>query len=197
MSDVIPAPAPAPAPVPAPAPAPEYKAPESQDALDRIVEARLKREREKYADYDELKEAKSKYDELLEAQKTDAQKAIDAAKGEATSETTQKFLTKLVHGEVKAQAATAGFNDPADALQILGATLPVKDDEPDADEIKKLVEQLAKDKPYLLKDASRPKPAVRPKPAGGGKPDNETHEGKGRAAAALRQLGVNRKGGST
>jgi len=182
-------------PPPAPPAPPEFKAPASQDELDRIVEGRLRREREKFADYDELKRKATEHDAYVESQKTEQQRAIDAAKGEASTEVTQKFLTKLVHGDVKAIAATLGFNDPADALQVLGTDLPVKDDEPDTAAIKALVEQLAKDKPYLVKDDERPKPRTRPKPAEGEKPEKDNHEGKGRAAAALRQLGVARKGG--
>lgn len=198
ITDPAPPAAPAGDPTPplAPPATPEFKAPASQDELDRIVEGRLRREREKFADYDELKRKATEHDAYVESQKTEQQKAIDAAKGEASTETAQKFLTKLVHGDVKAIAATLGFNDPSDALQVLGADMPVKDDEPDTDAIKALVEKLATDKPYLLKaEESRPKPRTRPKPAEGEKPDKDNHEGKGRAAAALRQLGVARKGG--
>lgn len=199
MSDPTPTPAPTPAPTPTPEPAPtpppEYKAPASQDDLDRIVEARLKREREKFADYDDLKKKAAEHDAYVESQKTEQQKAIDAAKGEASTEVTQRFLTRIVNAEVKALAGAAGFNDPADALQIVDAAkLPVKDDEPDTAAIKAAVEQLAKDKPYLLK-AGTTTVRTRPKPADGEKPENDNHEGKGRAAAALRQFGASRKTG--
>lgn len=201
MSDPTPTPAPAPAPEPvpepAPAPAPEYKAPESQAALDRIIEARLARERAQYADYPELKKKAEEHDAYVESQKTEQQKAIDAAKGEATTETTQKFLNRIVSAEVKAVAGAAGFNDPADALQILDPSkLPVKDDEPDTDAIKALVEQLGKDKPYLLKaETARTPVPRRPKPADGEKPEKQNHEGKGAAVSALRQFGAARKSG--
>jgi hypothetical protein len=49
----------------------------SQDELDRIVEARLARERRKYDGFDELKEKASKFDEISEAQKTEAQKLAE------------------------------------------------------------------------------------------------------------------------
>jgi hypothetical protein len=176
----------------------KYTPPADQAALDRIIESRLAREREKFKDYDALVEKAKKADELIEAAKTDAERAIDAAKGEATTATTQKFLTRIVNAEVKALAGAAGFNDPADALQVVDpANLPVKDDEPDTDAIKAAVEQLAKDKPYLLKaDPVKKTPVTRPKPKDGDKPEHDNHEGKGRAAAALRQLGVARKGGT-
>jgi hypothetical protein len=169
-----------------------YTPPASQEELDRIIENRLNKERSKYADYDELKQAKSKYDEHIESQKSDQQKAIDDARGEASTEVTQKFLTKLVRSEVKTIASVLGFNDPTDAFQVLGEELPVKDDEPDTDAIKALVEKLATDKPYLVAESQARTPRTRPKPKPGEKQETKT-EGKGKAAAALRQLGAARK----
>lgn len=202
MSITSPAPAPAaseaPAPTPAPAAtppaAPEYKAPASQDELDRIIEGRLARERDKFKDYDAIKQKAADHDAYVESQKTEAQKAIDAARGEATTETTQKFLTKLVGSEVKSIASALGFNDPSDALQVLGAELPVKDGEPDADAIKALVEKLATDKPYLLTAGKvTPKPRTRPTVPKGDPAESAGEPGKGRAAAALRMLNTSRR----
>jgi hypothetical protein len=202
MSDPTTAPATPPAAPPTttePPAAPEFKAPATQADLDRIIEARLARERAQYADYADLKKKADEHDAYVESQKTESQKAIDAAKTEATTATTQTFLSRIVGAEVKALAGAAGFNDPADALQVLDPkNLPVKGDEPDTDAIKALVEKLATDKPYLLKtEPAKKTPTTRPKAPDGVKPEQETHEGKGRAAAALRQLGVSRKGGMT
>ncbi len=49
----------------------------TQTELNAIVEARLARERDKYADYDSLKEKAGKYDEAEESKKTELQKATD------------------------------------------------------------------------------------------------------------------------
>ena len=49
----------------------------TQEEVDNIVGDRLKRERAKYANYDELNEKAGKYDELLEAQKSELQKVIE------------------------------------------------------------------------------------------------------------------------
>ena len=60
----------------------------TQADVDRIVNERLKRERTKFADYDEVKTKASKLDELEESQKTELQKATDAvtqAKADATA----------------------------------------------------------------------------------------------------------------
>ena len=52
----------------------------TQEDVNKIVEDRLQRERQKYAgmaDYDQVKEKAGKYDELQEASKTELQKATD------------------------------------------------------------------------------------------------------------------------
>lgn len=54
-----------------------FAAPASQEELDRIIQARLDRERKKFADYDELKKAADRLSQLEEANKTEAQKTAD------------------------------------------------------------------------------------------------------------------------
>lgn len=54
-----------------------YTPPASQEDLDRIIEARLARERSKFSGYDELKAKASKYDELEDAKKTDEQRSAE------------------------------------------------------------------------------------------------------------------------
>ena len=49
----------------------------TQAELDTIVAERLKRERSKYADYDEFKAKAAKYDEVEEANKSELQKAVE------------------------------------------------------------------------------------------------------------------------
>lgn len=51
----------------------------NQSELDTIIADRLKREREKYADYDSLKEKAAKLDEIEEATKTELQRATEKA----------------------------------------------------------------------------------------------------------------------
>ena len=51
----------------------------TQDELNAIVSDRLKREREKYADYESLKDKATKFDELEEASKTELEKAKEKA----------------------------------------------------------------------------------------------------------------------
>lgn len=49
----------------------------TQAEVDAIVGDRLKRDRQKYADYDSLKEKAEKFDEMEEASKSELQKAIE------------------------------------------------------------------------------------------------------------------------
>lgn len=51
----------------------------TQDELNAIVSDRLKREREKYADYESLREKATKLDEIEAASKTELQKATERA----------------------------------------------------------------------------------------------------------------------
>ncbi|WP_404474829.1 hypothetical protein [Microbacterium aerolatum] len=176
-----------------------YTPPASQADLDRIIESRLARERQKLSgeyggDAASVKAQLEEYAKFKESQKTETEKAIDEAKKGAETEVSQRFLSKLVGSEVKALAASLGFNDPTDALAVIdAANLPIKDDEPDTDEIKKLVEKLSTDKPYLLKAGTKPTPRTRPKPGHGEQTTTANEAGKGKAAAALRSLAAARK----
>lgn len=173
---------------------PTWKAPESQAELDRIVESRLAREREKYKGFDDLKVKAEKWDQLEDEKKTPSEKAIEEARTKAAGETAARYEQRIASTEVKAIAANLGFLDPADALTVLGSEIPKKDDEIDTDELKKRVEKLAQDKAYLLKEKPRT-PRTPPKPRPGEQQQNDTASGgKGKATAALRQLAASRRG---
>lgn len=60
----------------------------TQAELDAIISDRLKREREKYGDYDALREKATRLDEIEEASKTELQKATERAE-KLESELTQ------------------------------------------------------------------------------------------------------------
>lgn len=171
----------------------EFKAPATQEELDQIIENRLARERKKYADYDDLKARESEFEEWKQSQLTEQEKAIQAAREEASSEVTTSFQKRLVSVEVKTAAQAAGFNDPTDALVVVGDELPLTaDGEPDTEKITQLVKELADKKPYLVAQSQPKRPAGKPK-LPGTKKASEAPTGKGRAAAALRQLGQTRR----
>lgn len=68
----------------------------TQDELNAIVNERLRREREKYVGFDELKEKASRLDELEEQSKSDLQKATEKA---------EKLEAKLKAMEKSAEVA--------------------------------------------------------------------------------------------
>ena len=80
-----------------------FKAPASQEELDRIIQARLARDRAKFADYDELKAKAAKLAEIEEANKTEAEKA--QARAEAAEKRAIELEAKALRAEV---AATKG-----------------------------------------------------------------------------------------
>lgn len=52
----------------------------TQSELNAIIEGRLKKEREKFADYEAIKDKAARFDEIEEASKTELQKATEKAK---------------------------------------------------------------------------------------------------------------------
>lgn len=87
----------------------EFEAITSQADLDKVIQARIARERAKFQDYDELKAAKAELDKIRESQKTEAEKVqerLDAAEKRA-----QELELKATRAEV---AAAKGI--PAELL---------------------------------------------------------------------------------
>lgn len=77
----------------------------NQSELDAIISDRLKREREKYADYDALKEKATRLDEIEEASKTELQKATERAE-KLESELTQMKKAEEIR-QIRDKVATA------------------------------------------------------------------------------------------
>jgi hypothetical protein len=165
-----------------------YTPPATQEELDQIIENRLSRERRKFADYDELKAQKSEMDKWKQSQLTEQEQAVQAAREESAKETAGRYDRKIADAEIRLQAQSKGFHDPTDALAAFTDKPPIKDGEPDTDAIGKKLDALAKAKPYLLKN-QQTIPKGGPKLPSGIR-ISDTHDGKGKAAAALRQLGA-------
>ncbi len=88
-------------------------------------------------------------------------KAVDTATAAATAEATAKSNARTRAAEVRAQAAELGFIKPTQALALLNADelakVTVTDDgDADAAAVKKLLEDLSKDSPHLLKTSNTP-----------------------------------------
>jgi hypothetical protein len=135
---------------------------------DLVINQRVSREREKYADYDDLKTKAAEYDKAIEAARTDQEKAVEAAKNEGRTEALTTANSRLVAAEARALAAEAKFRNPVlavRAVDLKGVT--VNDDgEVDAAAIKAKLKELSDADPYLLDDGK--KPAPKPDKAQGG-----------------------------
>lgn len=106
--------------------------PASQEEFNRIITDRISRVNAKYADYADLKNKASQFDQLTESQKTEAQKQADALKAtEARATTAEARLAR-------AEAAIKYKNLTAEDLELLGTGTP---DEIDA-RAKRLSERL-------------------------------------------------------
>lgn len=79
---------------------PTFEAITSQEAFDKAIQARIARERAKFADYDELKTAKSELDKIRESQKTEAQKAQERL--EAAERRANELELRSIRAEVAA-----------------------------------------------------------------------------------------------
>ena len=96
----------------------------SQEALDKIVQSRVARERAKFADYDELKAKAAKLAEFEESQKTEAEKAAErlaaaekrAAELEAKATRAEVAAAKGVPAELLHGSTAEELEASADAL---------------------------------------------------------------------------------
>lgn len=163
------APVPTP-PQPTPTPAPQDPAPApqtfTQDDVNRIVAERIARERQKYEGFDDLKDKAAKYDALQAENATEVEKAVAQAVEATRADAAKAMNNTLVRAEVKALAAAAQFHDPADAAALLAdkfGQVPVTaSGEVDVTAAKALVDQLAADKPHLVRTAASGPPAPLP-----------------------------------
>lgn len=76
----------------------------TQADVDKIVGDRLQRERSKYSDYEALKEKADKYDEVVESEKTELQKAME--KNEALEAELSSMKKAEAIREIKTKVAT-------------------------------------------------------------------------------------------
>jgi hypothetical protein len=168
---------------------PAFKAPSTQEDLDRIVEQRLARERAKFADYDDLKAKAAKFDEADHASKTELQRLQDAVaeRDAKISELPREVRKQAIR--FASLATQKGFLDPEDALVFIDVDLA------DDAAVKSALDDLAERKPHLVRAEATKKPPARPKPKAGSDGDDSASrglEGKERAAEALRQFSSTR-----
>ena len=163
-----------------------YTPPASQADLDRIISDRLAREREKFADYGDLKKKAAAHDQALQDAMTESEKAVAAARKEGETAAIERANARLVTAEARALAAEAKFRNPSLAVRAIDlASVKVSDDgAPDAAAIKALLGDLAKDEPYLVDDGKAAKP--KPDPGQGRQQGTPSKAEEGRAEARKR-----------
>lgn len=126
---------------------------------------------------DRLKDAEprlSEYDRLVEASKTEEQRARDAAT--AAQSRVEQLTTRAVMAEVKALAATS-FADPTDASAFINPADYINDDgDVDTDAIKTALDDLLTRKPHLGRVDGKRTPA--PNPAQGSSASGPTTAGQ-------------------
>lgn len=144
---------------PEPTPAPPAEPPAdktfTQADLDRIVADRLARQKAQFGDYEALKTKAAQFDELAEQSKTEAEKAVAAARKEGFTEAQQKANDQLKKALIRAEAAGVLANPAlAERLIDLSQFTAGDDGEFDRGAFKAAVEQLANDEPYLAAQSS-------------------------------------------
>ena len=123
-----------------------WKAPADQAELDKIIEARLARERARYADYKEVKAKAAEFDKAQEANKTELEKASErAAQAEAKAAAVQQEAWR-------ASVALDEGLTPTQAKRLVGTTR--EELLADAQELKKDL-QLDGKKPPRASDQKR------------------------------------------
>lgn len=96
----------------------------TQEQVNKIVEERLARERQKYADYDDLKTKAAEYDKLEESKKSEEQKLLERIEAaEKRAEQAEKSVAEAQVDALRARvAASRGLTD-AQAKRLQGSTL--------------------------------------------------------------------------
>lgn len=129
----------------------------TQADLDRIVAERLARERSKYADYKDLKDKASKFDELQTASQTETEKLVAKARDEARAEVLSEVRRDRVLDKIEVLAA-GRFADPEDAKLRLASRVDEfvgEDGTIDAKAIEGALTKLLTEKPHLAGGGGR------------------------------------------
>lgn len=103
----------------------------TQTEMDAIIRERLTRERQKYSDYDDLKNKAGQWAEHEEAQKSELQKALDAksAAEAAMSKALLEANNRMIKAALVAEAGKHGAQHPDDAYRLVDlSTVNITDD---------------------------------------------------------------------
>jgi len=145
----------------------------SQAELDKIIAERLKREREKYADYGDLQKAAAKLAEIEEANKSELEKLQErAARADAQrDEALARANERLMRAAFVAEAAGQNVAHPEDAYMLADLSgVEISDDGAVAG-VKEAVKALVEAGRLVIK--KQPAPSLNGG-AGGGQPSGDT-----------------------
>lgn len=141
-----------PTPDPAPDPEPSFTPVTSQDQFDAMVKARINREREKYADYEDLKTKAAKLAELEAANLTELEKSqkrtADLERKAADAEA--RAQENLLRASVVAEAARKNVVDPDAVVALLDRSVLEFNEDGTPTNTAEAVDELLKAKPYLV-----------------------------------------------
>lgn len=126
----------------------------TQAELDRIVQDRLARERQKYEGFDDLKAKAEQFDKLQDEQKSELEKERDrAAKAEERATKIEAEAKEIrLRSSLLAEAAKADRKivDPEAALALLDRSTLTLDDEGNPTNIAQAMDALLEAKPFLV-----------------------------------------------
>lgn len=157
----------------------------TQEDVDRVVESRLARERRKFADYDDLKQKASAYDEAVESSKSEIQKIQEenARLQEAVSELTDANSYVAARTSLLQEVAKPEYNivDPEGAIEFLmGADwdlLEVDEEDGLPTNIGSAVQKLVEKRSYLVRAGESTAPSNVDQGARGGGQIDQLSEG--------------------
>jgi hypothetical protein len=130
-----------------------YIPPATQDDLNRIISVRLERERQRFADYDDLRAAKTELDQIKASQQTEAERAAQALKdAESRANETVTALTAAQAKALRLEIAVEKGISKDDFVLLTASTQ--EDLEKQADAILKLRKGSAKDDGQGRRDGS-------------------------------------------
>ncbi|MDQ3681227.1 MAG: hypothetical protein M3378_11955 [Actinomycetota bacterium] len=134
-------------------------------------------------------ELEERFAQLEEGQKSEHEKALEQARKEAgdaaTKEATARANARILRAEVKA-AAGGKLADPDDAVRLLDLDQFEVDEhgDPDAGAIAKALDDLGKEKPYLLANGRKPAGDADQGARGSSDGASNAEPGRGRLRAA-------------
>lgn len=122
------------------------------DDVNRIVQERLARQKEKYADYADLKAKAAKFDEVEQQQKTELERAQEraAALERDLADATAARQDSLLRAAVISEAAKRNVHDPDAALALVDRSLLEFGEDGTPSNIADAMDSLLKAKPYLV-----------------------------------------------